>query len=360
MNQYAAMILALGAAAAITALLGYVMIPWLHKLRFGQIILDIGPSWHKHKQGTPTMGGFMFIPGILLAVILVFTTDAIMGGKMLTEGSPATGLLAPGFNQGTTVKLVAGLIMAVLFGFMGFLDDYVKVVKKRNKGLSIRQKSLMQILISLGYLWSMWLAMNKQPYTLIPFVGNGELPVNLGWFYWIAGFVVIYATVNSVNFTDGVDGLCSGVTVVVGAGLAAFAVMRGIFGVGVISAALVGGCLGFLVWNKNPAKIIMGDTGALFIGGLVTAIAFALDCPVILVPMGIIYVIEGLSDVLQIGYFKLSHGKRIFKMAPFHHHLEMSGWKEKKIGWVFSLISVAGVAVGLFLVFFGLRGFLVI
>ena len=354
MNQYAAMILALGAAAAVTALLGYVMIPWLHKLRFGQIILDIGPSWHKHKQGTPTMGGFMFIPGILLAVILVFVTDSLMGGTMLTGGG--SGFLAQGADQGVAVKLIAGLIMAVLFGFMGFLDDYVKVVKKRNKGLSIRQKSLMQIFISVGYLWSMWLAMGKQPYTLVPFIGQ----VRLGWWFWLAGFVVIYATVNSVNFTDGIDGLCSGVTVVVGSGLAAFAVMRGLFGAGVISAALVGGCLGFLVWNKNPAKIIMGDTGALFIGGLVTAIAFALDCPVILVPMGIIYVIEGLSDVLQIGYFKLSHGKRIFKMAPFHHHLEMSGWKEKKIDWVFSLISVAGVAVGLVLVFFGLRGFLVI
>jgi len=362
MNQYAAMILALAAAAAVTALLGYVMIPWLHKLRFGQIILDIGPSWHKHKQGTPTMGGFMFIPGILLAVVLVFATDAIMGGTMLAGGG-SSGLLAQGFDQGVAVKLVAGLIMAVLFGFMGFLDDYTKVVKKRNKGLSIRQKSLLQIFISIGYLWSMWLAMGKQPYTLVPFlkdVHGLDAQLNLGWSFWIFGFVVIYATVNSVNFTDGIDGLCSGVTVVVGAGLAAFAVMRGLFGAGVISAALVGGCLGFLVWNKNPAKIIMGDTGALFIGGLVTAIAFALDCPVILLPMGIIYVIEGLSDVLQIGYFKLSHGKRIFKMAPFHHHLEMSGWKEKKIGWVFSLINLAGVALGLVLVFFGLRGFLVV
>ena len=360
MNQYAAMILALGAAAAITALLGYVMIPWLHKLRFGQIILDIGPSWHKHKQGTPTMGGFMFIPGILLAAVLVFATDALMGGKMLTEGSAADALM-PGMTPNVAVKLIAGLIMAVLFGVMGFLDDYTKVVKKRNKGLSISQKSLMQIFISIGYLWSMWLAMDKQPYTLIPFLKDPtgqDARLYLGWFFWIAGFVVIYATVNAVNFTDGVDGLCSGVTVVTGIGLAAFAVMRGVFGAGVISAALVGGCLGFLVWNKNPAKIIMGDTGALFIGGLVAAIAFALDCPVILLPMGIIYVIEGLSDVLQIGYFKLSHGKRIFKMAPFHHHLEMSGWKEKKICWVFSLVNLAGVAVGLVLAFFGLRGFL--
>jgi len=346
MNQYAAMILAAGAAMGVTALLGYVMIPWLHKVRFGQIILDIGPSWHKHKQGTPTMGGIMFIAGSLLAVIAVLATDALMGGQLLAS----MGL----YDQGFATKILAGLLMASMFGFMGFLDDYTKVVKKRNKGLSISQKTVMQTLISAGYLWSLWLAMGKQPYTLVPFVGQ----VRLGWFFWIFGYVVIYATVNAVNFTDGVDGLNAGVTVVTGAGLAAFACMRGLFGAGVLSAAMVGGCAGFLVWNRNPAKVIMGDTGALFLGGLVLAICFALDCPVILLLMGLIYVIEGFSDVLQIGYFKLTRGKRIFRMAPIHHHFEMLGWKEKKICWVFSLVNLAGVILGVVVVFFGLRGFL--
>ena len=346
MNPYAAMVLAAVTAMGVTALLGFVFIPWLHKLRFGQIILDIGPSWHKHKQGTPTMGGMMFIAGGLLAAALVLAADYLLGGRLLV---PA-GL----FSQGFATKILAGLVMASLCGLMGFLDDYTKVVKKRNKGLSISQKSVMQTLISVGYLWSLWLSMGKQPYTLVPFIGQ----VRLGWFFWIFGYVVIYSTVNAVNLTDGVDGLCSGVTIVTGAGLAAFAVMRGLFGAGVLSAAMVGGCAGFLVWNRNPAKVIMGDTGALYLGGLVAAIAFALDCPVILLPMGLIYVIEGLSDVLQIGYFKLTHGKRIFRMAPIHHHFEMLGWKEKKIGWVFSLVNLLGVALGIVIAYFGLRGFL--
>jgi phospho-N-acetylmuramoyl-pentapeptide-transferase len=350
MNPYVAMVLAAGAAMGVTALLGYVMIPWLHKLKFGQIILDIGPNWHKHKQGTPTMGGVMFISGSLLAILLVFATDGLMARKI--GGS----LLSPGslFVQGFATKMLAGVAMAALFGLMGFLDDYTKVVKKRNKGLSISQKTVMELLMSVGYLWSLWLAMGRQPYTLIPFVGQ----VRLGWFFWVFGFTVIYAGTNAVNFTDGVDGLCSGVTVVAGAGLAAFAVMRGLFGAGVVSAAMVGGCLGFLVWNHNPAKVIMGDTGALYLGALVVGIAFALDCPVILLLMGLIYVIEGMSDVIQIGYFKLTHGKRIFKMAPIHHHFEMSGWNEKKIGWVFCLVNLLGVFLGLIVAYFGLKAFL--
>ena len=346
MHPYAVMALAALAALGTTALLGYVFIPWLHKLKFGQMILDIGPNWHKHKQGTPTMGGVMFISGILLAVLAAFLTDALLGGRQL---------LADGFkSENTASKLVAGIIMAALFGLMGFLDDYVKHVKKQNQGLTIVQKSLMQIPISIGYLLSLWLAMGRQPYTLIPFVGQ----VNLSWFYWFFGFAVIYATVNTANFTDGLDGLCSGVTLVGGAGFVVFAVLRGMFGVGVVAAAVMGGCAGFLIWNRNPAKVMMGDTGSNFLGGLMVAVSFALDCPVILLLMCVIYVIEGLSDVIQIGYFKLTHGKRIFKMAPIHHHFEMSGWSEKKIDIVFSLINLAGAAAGIAVVWYGLKAFI--
>jgi len=342
MNVYTAMILAAVAAFGVTALLGFVFIPWLHKLKFGQIILDIGPNWHKHKQGTPTMGGLMFIIGTPLAAIAALTTDHLMGGRMLTG------------DDNFAVKLTAGLIMALLFGVMGFLDDYTKVVKKRNKGLSIGQKTLMQLVISGGYLYSMFLAMDSNPYTLIPFVGR----VQLGWFFWVFGLAVLYATTNAVNFTDGIDGLCTSVTMITGVGLAAFAVMRGIFGAGVLAAALAGGCAGFLVWNRNPAKVIMGDTGSMFLGGLVVAISFALDTPVILLLMGLIYVIEGLSDVIQIGYFKLTGGRRIFKMAPIHHHFEMSGWSEKKIDLVFCLVNVLGVAAGIAVIYFGLPAFI--
>jgi len=337
------MALAALAAAGITAVLGYVFIPWLHKLKFGQIILDIGPSWHKHKQGTPTMGGVMFICGILLSVAAAFTADALRGGRLLGDGEMNT-------------KLFAGVVMALCFGVMGALDDYVKHVKKRNEGLSIVQKSLIQIPISLGYLASLWLAMDRAPYTLIPFVGK----VNLSWFFWFFGFAVIYATVNTANFTDGLDGLCSGVTLVAGAGFVVFAVLRGMLGVGVVAAAVMGGCAGFLVWNRKPARVMMGDTGSNFLGGLMVALSFALDTPVILLLMCIIYVIEGLSDVIQIGYFKLTGGKRIFKMAPIHHHFEMSGWSEQKIGVIFSLINVAGAAAGIAVVWYGLKAFIML
>jgi len=350
MNQFLVMALAAGAAAGTTALLGYVFIPWLHKLRFGQIILDIGPSWHKHKQGTPTMGGFMFIIGITASAAAAFGADAVMKGRLLT------GPLAGWSLQGVNAKLLSGLFMALFFGLMGFADDYVKHVKKRNMGLNVAQKTVAEVLISVGYLLSLWLSMGRDPYTLVPFVGKVSLPPAV---FFIFGFAVIYATVNTANFTDGVDGLCSGVTITAAAGLGAFAVLRGMFGAGVLAAATIGGLAGFLVWNKNPAKVIMGDTGSNFLGGLMLAIAFALDCPVILLLMCLIYVIEGMSDVLQIGYYKLSGGKRIFKMAPIHHHFEMSGWKEKKIGWVFSLVNLAGVIAGLAVVWFGLKAFLV-
>jgi len=355
MNGVTAMILAAIAAGGITALLGFVFVPWLHKLKFGQIILDIGPNWHKHKQGTPTMGGLMFIIGVSLAVIAALLIDHfLMSGNMLVGNN----------ESNFALKLIAGIAMALCFGLIGFLDDYTKVVKKRNQGLSITQKSVMQIVVIAGYLFALWVAMDRKPYTLLPFVVNqyGEVTGGywyLGLFFWPFAAAVLYATINAVNFTDGIDGLCTSVTLITGTGLAVFAAMRGLFGAGVLAAALAGGCAGFLVWNKPPAKVFMGDTGSMFIGGIIVAAAFALDAPLILLPMGIIYVIEGLSDVMQIGYFKLTGGKRIFKMAPIHHHFEMSGWGEKKIDLVFCLVNLAGVITGLLIVWFGLPGFLV-
>jgi len=349
MNGFVAMMIALVVSLGITALLGFVLIPWLHKLKFGQVILDIGPNWHKHKQGTPTMGGLMFIIGVLVAVI------AVLGFDFLVLGNRSYMPLAGGVR----LRLVAGIGMAAAFGLLGFWDDYTKVVKKRNKGLSIAQKSVAQIVIIGGYLLALVISKQGNVNTLIPFIGRVNLPTIL---FVLFAAVVIYGCVNAVNFTDGIDGLCSSVTVITGTGLAVFAIMRGLFGAGVLAAALVGGCIGFLLWNRPPAKVFMGDTGSMFIGGLVLAIAFALETPVILLPMGIIYVIEFLSDVIQIGYFKATGGKRVFKMAPIHHHFEMSGWSEKKIDLVFCLVNTAGVAIGLIVVYFGLsamEGFVV-
>lgn len=337
MNQYAWIALSAVVAFAVTTVLGFVMIPWLHKLKFGQTILDIGPSWHKNKQGTPTMGGIMFIVGTILAVIVAVLTDKLTGGDILAGDYAIPSEIRS--------KIISGMLMAVGFGIIGFADDYIKVVKKRNLGLTILQKTIAQILVMGAYLTSLFLSMGKKPYMYIPFVGN----VEMGIFFWIFGIAVLYAAINAVNFTDGIDGLCGSVTLTAAVAFIVVAAMQKLFGVSLVAAALAGGCAGFIVWNHHPAKVFMGDTGSMFLGGMVVALAYAVGCPLILLPIGIIYVIEGMSDVIQIGYFKLTHGKRIFKMAPIHHHFEMSGWSEKKIVTVFSLVNIIGCVVGILL-----------
>lgn len=339
MSSIFAMVTACVIAFAVTALLGFVLIPWLHKLKFGQTILDIGPKWHKNKQGTPTMGGIMFIVATVSAIVVVFISDRIMGGDLVGSNSIV--------KSTYYTRFWSGLIMALGFALVGFLDDYIKVVKKRNLGLTVIQKTVVQFLIIFAYLMSMRLTGEQSMF--IPFVGN----VPMGWFYWIFGICVIYGAINAVNFTDGIDGLCSSVTVTAAISFIVIAFMRKNMGAGLLSSALVGGCAGFLVWNRNPAKVFMGDTGSMFLGGMVVAIAYALECPLILLFTGIVYVIEALSDVIQIGYFKLTHGKRIFKMAPIHHHFEMSGWNEKKIVAVFSFVNALGGLAGILLMYYG-------
>ncbi len=341
MNTAAAIITAFVAAFAVTALLGFVMIPWLRRLKFGQTILDIGPKWHSSKQGTPTMGGIMFIIGTVSAILLTVVTDKLMGGDIVASGS-----LVP---QEMYTKLWSGILAALAFAFIGFVDDYVKVVKRQNLGLTIKQKSLMQLLTGVAYLTSLYMGMQGAPFMFVPFVGS----VETGFFHWIFGIIFIYATVNSVNFTDGVDGLCSSVTVTAAASVAVIAAMKGLFGFSAAAAALAGGCIGFLLWNKNPAKVFMGDTGSMFLGGMTVALAYAIGCPLILVLSGIVYVIEGASDVVQIVYFKATGGKRILKMAPLHHHLELCGWSEKKITAVFTLINILGAASAVAVMYYG-------
>lgn len=336
MSAVSLVILAAVVAFSVTVALGFAVIPWLHRLKFGQTILSIGPAWHKKKQGTPTMGGILFAAGIAAAVVVALATDALTGGDILVGDYPVP--------LEMRTKVISGLLMALSFGIIGFADDYIKVVRKRNLGLSVAQKTAAQFLVMFAYLWSLYLSMNGKPYMYIPFVGN----VELGFFFWIFGFAVLYATVNAVNFTDGVDGLCSSVTLTTAVALSVIAAMRRLFGVSVVAAALAGGCGGFLVWNRHPAKVFMGDTGSMFLGGMVVAIAYAVGCPLILLPVGIVYVVEGLSDVMQIVWFKLTHGKRLFKMAPIHHHFELCGWSEKKIICVFTLVNLMGCGVGVF------------
>ena len=336
MNSILTMILSGVAALGITAILGFGIIPWLRKLKFGQTILEEGPKWHKSKQGTPTMGGIMFIIGIFFSAAAMLVLNYVTGNKLELTGDMNT-------------KLWAGLIMALMFGLVGFADDYIKVVKKRNLGLSIVQKSIAQVVICAGYLTSLFLAMGKDPYMFIPFIGK----VDLGIWFWVLGVCVIYGAINAVNFTDGIDGLCSSVTATAAVSFIAIAVIHKFLGVGVLAAALLGGCIGFFIWNKFPAKVFMGDTGSMFLGGMVVAIAYALDCPVILILTGFIYVIEALSDVIQIGYYKITHGKRIFKMAPIHHHFEMCGWSEKKIDAVFCTVNLIAGIIGVVVMYYG-------
>ena len=341
MSYKIGIIFALVLSFAIAALLGFAVIPWLRRLKFGQTILDIGPAWHKSKQGIPTMGGIMFIISTVVSFAAVMITDKITGGNLLVGNS-----LVP---DSVKIKIFAGVLMALGFGLIGFADDYIKVVKKRNLGLTITQKSIAQILVMLAYLGALFMSGNT--FMNIPFVGN----VNLGWFFWIFGMAVIYLTVNAVNFTDGIDGLCASVTSTAAIAFIVIAVLKQMFGVGILASCLAGGCLGYLIWNWHPSKVIMGDMGSMFLGGMVVALAYAVDAPLIILFLGLIYVIEMLSDILQIGYFKATHGRRIFKMAPIHHHFEMCGWKEVKIVIVFTAVNIVGCVIGVALFYFGNR-----
>lgn len=325
-------------AFCVTWILGKWVIPFLRKLKYGQTILEEGPSWHKKKQGTPTMGGVMFIIGIVLAILIcvpVYYATQRQSEIQLTESTLMT------------VKIFAGLGMAFFYGFIGFIDDYIKVVKKRNLGLTARQKLLLQFLVAAAYLATVYFAGAKSA-TYIPFLGE----VELGLFYWPIAAIFIVGIVNAVNLTDGIDGLNSSVTFFAAIFFMIIAGFEACFGLSIASAAFAGGCMGFLLWNFNPAKVFMGDTGSLFLGGMVCALAFGLNMPVLLIPIGIVYLMEMFSVMLQVIYFKLTHGKRLFKMSPIHHHFEMCGWNEVKICIVFSFITVLGGAAAFAMVYF--------
>jgi phospho-N-acetylmuramoyl-pentapeptide-transferase len=339
MNKWFALILSALVGFGTAYALGYVVIPWLHKLKFGQTILDIGPSWHKKKQGTPTMGGILFIAGVIASLIVTVLTYRFMGDDIISGDAVVPNTVK--------VKIFGGLLMAIAFALVGFADDYIKVKRGRNLGLTIMQKSIAQVIIMGLYLYT--LSSVGATYIYIPFVGVRDI----GIFCWILGVLAIYCTVNAVNFTDGIDGLCASVTAVACVSFAVIAVLRGMFGVSLISSALFGSLIGYLIWNWHPAKVMMGDVGSLFLGGMVIAISYALDAPWLLLTVGIIYVIEFLSDVIQIVYFRLTGGKRIFKMAPIHHHFEKSGWSEVKIVKVFSLIGALGGLFSILITWFG-------
>lgn len=304
-----------GFAAAF--LMGKWLIPRLRALKAGQEIREVGPKWHNSKAGTPTMGGLCFI--------------------FASAFSAVTGWY--GYRTGDYTHLLV-LALAVMFGAIGFYDDYIKVKKHRNLGLTGLQKLLLQIAAAAIFLLALHFTGELKYDLYIPFVRQPVAKVPTVLYLAVAVFVIV-GCVNAVNLTDGIDGLASGVTLPVMVFFTVTALGKEKFGLAAFPATLAGGLIGFLFYNFYPAQAFMGDTGSLFLGGAVVGLAFALDMPLVLLVVGLIYIIETLSDILQVGYFKLTHGRRIFKMAPIHHHFEMCGWSEKKIWTVFVLTTVA-------------------
>ncbi len=320
------LILAFVLAFAVSVIVGRVLIPKLRAMKAGQSIREDGPKWHMSKSGTPTMGGLMFIAAVFLVCFTV-------GIPQLLEGNWAH---------------IFVLVFAMIFGAIGFLDDYEKVKKKQNLGLTAIQKFLLQLAVAVVFIVLMCKFGYLTPNLYIPFF-NVTVPLS-EWLYIVLAAFIIVGCVNAVNITDGIDGLCAGVTIPVALCYGVIAFMIGNAAVGIVAGALAGALIGFLIYNFHPAKVFMGDTGSLFLGGAVCAMAFALDMPLILIPLGIVYIVETLSDIIQVVYFKLTHGKRIFKMAPLHHHFEMSGWSEVKIFTVFSLVSLVFAVISFFAV----------
>ena len=303
-------------AFAAAALGGKGLIPLLRRMKAGQSIKEIGPTWHMSKQGTPTMGGLMFIIGSAAAVLLLGWPDF------------AAGRFGGGFV----------LLFALVFGVIGYIDDYEKVKKRENTGLTAGPKFLLQLAAAIAFTALLRYFGYLAPHLYIPFL---QITIELPWVvYMVFAAFVMVGTVNAVNITDGVDGLSSSVTLPVAAFFSAVAWYWGVADLGVFGGALFGGLCAFLIYNHYPAKVFMGDTGSLFLGGAVCGLAFAFDMPLVLILVGIVYIAETLSDIIQVVYFKATHGKRIFKMAPLHHHFEMCGWSEKKVVAVFALVSL--------------------
>lgn len=287
-----------------------IMIPFLLRLKVGQTVRDEGPESHLKKNGTPTMGGLIILIGFL-------------GGSVIFSGRYAN-----------TIPVI---LMTVGFGIIGFLDDYIKVVLKRSMGLRAWQKMALQIVVTTVFAIYMTRISGIDLSIRIPFTGG--YMIDLGWFSYVILFFAVLGTVNGANFTDGVDGLATSVTIIIATYFAIIAVMENM-GLEPTSLSIIGALLGFLIFNCYPAKVFMGDTGSLALGGYVIATAYMLNMPLYVVIVAFIYMIEVISVMMQVGYFKLTHGKRIFRMAPIHHHFELGGWSEVKVVTVFTIVTI--------------------
>ena len=305
----------------IVIILGPIFIPMLTRFKFGQTVRDEGPQSHLAKNGTPTMGGVMMIVAILI-----------------------TGLTRATISKG----LIVGLICIVGFGFVGFLDDFIKIKMKRSLGLKAYQKIILQFALALYIAYYQYSASPSATQLVIPFTNH---IINLGIWYIPFMMIFIIGTVNAVNLTDGLDGLASGVTLIVSCFFILFAVSISNSDVAILAAATAGACLGFLGFNAYPAKVFMGDTGSMALGGAVVAFATLTNSPLIIIIVGFIYLAEALSVMIQVTYFKLTNGKRIFKMAPLHHHFEQCGWPETRVVFIFWIATVVLCWIGVLAVF---------
>ena len=302
-------ILAVIIAFVISAILCPIVIPFLHKLKFGQQVRDDGPQAHLKKQGTPTMGGLVILSSIIITSLLYL------------KDYP---------------KIIPVLFVTAGFGVIGFLDDYIKIVMKRSEGLNPGQKLAGQIIITGIFAYYIITSDEIGTQMLIPFTGQYlVMPV---WLFVSALFFIVLGTDNGVNFTDGLDGLCTSVTILVATFFTIVAIGEN-SGISPITGAVVGSLLGFLLFNVYPARVFMGDTGSLALGGFVASSAFMMQMPLFIAVVGLIYLVEVLSVIIQVTYFKKTGGKRIFKMAPIHHHFELCGWSETRVVAVFSIIT---------------------
>ena len=306
-------ILAIIIAFAVSAILCPIVIPFLHKLKFGQQVREDGPQAHLKKQGTPTMGG------------LVFLTAVVITSLLYIRDYP---------------RIIPVLFMTVGFGVIGFLDDYIKIVMKRSEGLNPVQKLIGQFIITGIFVYYLVCSDEVGTSMLVPFTGGFEhgLYLDLGFLFIPFVFFVVLGTDNGVNFTDGLDGLCTSVTILVATFLTIISIGEN-SGISPITGAVVGSLLGFLLFNVYPAKVFMGDTGSLALGGFVASSAFMMQIPLFIPIIGLIYLVEVLSVIMQVSYFKATHGKRIFRMAPIHHHFELGGWSETRVVAVFSIVT---------------------
>ncbi|MGN1086781.1 MAG: phospho-N-acetylmuramoyl-pentapeptide-transferase [Porcipelethomonas sp.] len=328
---------------ALAALIGIVLIPFLKKIHFGQTILEIGPAWHKSKQGTPIMGGFMFIISSVVATIvgyLLFKSDSMIDLTEKTAGNNA-------------IRLLSCIIFSVLFSGIGFLDDYIKAVKKQNLGLNPKQKMIMQFVLAAAFLAMLYALGDKS--TKIDFI---FFDIDFGIFYYPIMILFIIYVSNAVNLTDGVDGLCGSVTFITMLAMSSICGILKSYEISIYASAVAGGCLGFLIWNLHPAKCFMGDTGSMYLGGAFVAVGLTTHQHLMIVVVGLVYILEALSVVIQVSYFKFTarqhykktgekgKGKRIFKMSPIHHHFEMCGFSEYKIVITFSLAAIVFSVLG--------------